>query len=158
MLLKDECKKLNIKVSDFALAVGTPVRTLQDWTVKHPLRVKAFLDAMRYRTTERPDTDLHLQTDIFADDISNDSAVKSVVAYIFNAIWDRTRFKCLPHDHDVKGRQLCVIPRKEFSSKVCLDVLAVVREVAANNNKVGNYDAVDVVKHISDMWVKHTTK
>lgn len=62
MILKDECKKLDIEVSYLANEVGIPIRTLQDWAKKHPKRVLAFLDAIRYRKSLVGDS--HLQKDL----------------------------------------------------------------------------------------------
>ena len=62
MILKNECHKLDITVQHLSDACGVPIRTLQDWTTKHPKRVLAFLDAIRFRQLNTGDK--HLQGDL----------------------------------------------------------------------------------------------
>jgi hypothetical protein len=62
MIIKDECKKLGITVQYLSEDCGTPMRTLQNWSKSHPKRIKAFLDAIRYRKSKTGDR--HLQDEL----------------------------------------------------------------------------------------------
>lgn len=62
MILRDECKKIGITVGELSVECETPIRTLQNWSKSHPKRVKAFLDAIRYRQAQTGDS--HLQDDL----------------------------------------------------------------------------------------------
>lgn len=62
MIIKDECKKLGITVRYLSEECETPMRTLQNWSKSHPKRVKAYLDAIRFRQSQTGDS--HLQDDL----------------------------------------------------------------------------------------------
>lgn len=62
MIIKDECKKLGVSVQYLSDDCGTPMRTLQNWSKSHPKRIKAFLDAIRYRKSKTGDS--HLQDEL----------------------------------------------------------------------------------------------
>jgi len=53
--LKFECDSLNIDINDLIEITGTPRQTLKDWCIKHPKRIYAFLDAVRYSQSNDKD-------------------------------------------------------------------------------------------------------
>lgn len=53
--LKLECDSLNIDINDLIEITGTPRQTLKDWCIKHPKRIHAFLDAIRYSQSNDKD-------------------------------------------------------------------------------------------------------
>ena len=62
MIIKDECKKLGITAKYLSDECGVPMRTMQDWAKSHPKRIRAFLDAIRFRQSQTGDK--HLQGDL----------------------------------------------------------------------------------------------
>lgn len=66
LVLKDECKKIGLTVSQFEQLTDTSQRTLRRWAVSHPVRLNALLDCARYHKflIKKASGDLHLQQDL----------------------------------------------------------------------------------------------
>jgi hypothetical protein len=62
MILRDECKKIGVSVQELSVECDTPMRTLQNWSKSHPKRLRAYLDAIRFRQSQTGDR--HLQDDL----------------------------------------------------------------------------------------------